>query len=118
MLRNISLLELEPEDYEENINNPEISEYKIKHYTEFIVYSSDKSKIIKNDTIIDKFVDINDRIRLNIYEVLNCNGFYLINKNKNPKDKNIPEINLFSNKIKKKGILKFEDYENTIKSTN
>ena len=118
MLRNISLLELEPEDYEENINNPEISEYKIKHYTEFIVYSSDKSKIIKNDTIIDKFVDINDRIRLNIYEVLNCNGFYLINKNKNPKEKNIPEINLFSYKIKKKGILKFEDYENTIKSTN
>ena len=31
--------------------------------------------IINNNMIIDKFVDINDKMQLNIYEVLNTNGF-------------------------------------------
>ena len=53
--RNISLLQLEPEDYEININNQEMTEYKINHFTEFLVYSSDKGKLIKNDEIIDKY---------------------------------------------------------------
>ena len=116
MMRNISILELEPEDCDENINNPEISEFKITHCTDFIVYSYDKSKIIKNNTIIDKFVDTNDRIRLNVYEVLNSNGMNLINKIGS--DRKIPKINLYSYNIKKKGIIKFEDYENIIKKTN
>ena len=115
LLRNISLLELEPEFFDVNINNQEISEYKIKNYTEFIVYSSDKLKVIKNDKIIDKYVDINDRIRLNVYEVLNTNGFNLIRKDK--ENKNI-ELNLFSYKIKKKRILKLTDYEKCIENSN
>ena len=114
ILRNISILELEPENYEENINNQEFSEYKINHYTEFIVYNYDKSKIIKNNIIIDKLLDMNDRIRLNIYEVLNSKGFNLINKN----NIIISEINLFSYQIKKKGTIKFEDYINSVKKTN
>ena len=119
IIRNISLLELESENYDENVNNPEISEYKIKHYTEFIVYTYDKSKIIKNDGIIDKFVDINDKIRLNIYEILNSNGFNVINQITNNICKNInPEINLFSYQIKKKGIIKLQDYINLIKKNN
>ena len=115
LLRNISILELEPENYEVNINNEEITEYKINHYTEFIVYSYDKSKIIKNDIIIDKFVDINDRIRLNIFEVFNSNGFNLINKNNvNEDNGSNPELNIYSYKIKRKGISKYKDYINEI----
>ena len=115
LLRNISILDLEPENYEININNPEITEYKINHYTDFIVYSYDKSKIIKNDTIIDKFVDINDRIRLNIYEVFNSNGLNLIKKNKDcVNNGSNPELNLYSYKIKRKGISKYKDYKNEI----
>ena len=114
LLRKISILELEPEDYDLNINNKEISEYKINHLTELIAYSN-KTKIIKNDAIIDNFVDINDKIRLNIYEVLNTNGFNIINgKNKDLSH----ELNIFSYKIKTKGIIKLKDYEDKIKNTS
>ena len=120
LLRNISILELEPEDYEITINNKDITEYKIKHFTELIVYSNDKTKIIKNDTIIDKCVDINDKLKLNVYEILNTNGLKLINKNNDNNKNSIsnPEYNLFSYKINKKGITKLEDYENNIKNTS
>ena len=115
ILRNISLLQLEPEDCEISINNQDMTEYKINHFTEFLVYSYDKGKLIKNDEIIDKFVDINDRIHLNIYEILNTKGFNMINQN----DKNnISKFNLFSYKINKKGISKLVDYEKNIKNTN
>ena len=120
LLRNINLLNLEPEDFEVNINNQEITEYKIKHFTDFII-SSDNNKYIKNDTIIDKFVDVNDRVCLNIYEVLNTNGQRIIYQNQNQKEKNktlISEFNLFSYKIKKKGVSKIEDYEKKIQNTN
>ena len=115
ILRNISLLQLEPEDYEVNINNQDIAEYKINHFTEFLVFSSDKGKLIKNDEIIDKFVDINDRIQLNIYEILNTKGFNKINQDG---IYNICEFNLFSYKIKKKGISKLIDYKKNIEKTN
>ena len=120
LLRNISILDLEPEDYDININNKEITEYKIKHFTEFLVYTNDKSKIIKNDTIIDKFVDINDNLRLNVYEILNTNGLNLIyNNNESNKDSiSNPEFNLFSYKINKKGVTKIEDYENNLQKSN
>ena len=114
LLRKISILELEPEDYDININNEEITEYKINHFTELIVFSN-KTKLIKNDAIIDNFVDINDKIKLNIYEVLNTNGFNLINKNNQTSNN---ELNIFSYKIKSKGNIKLKDYEDKIKNTN
>ena len=120
LLRNISILDLEPEDYDININNKEITEYKIKHFTDFLVYSYDKTKIIKNDTIIDKFVDINDNLRLNVYEILNTNGLNIIYKN-NENNKNSisnPEFNLFSYKINRKGVVKVEDYEKKLQNTS
>ena len=80
LLRNIPLLELEREETSINSENEEIKEYKIMHDTELITYFTNSNKIIKNDVIIDKFVDINDKIQLNIYEVLNTNGFNKINK--------------------------------------
>jgi len=115
ILRNISLFQLEPEDYEININNNGICEYKINHFTEFVVYSYDKGKLIKNEEIIDKFVDINDRIHLNIYEILNTKGFSMVNQNGN---NNFSKFNLFSYKIKKKKISKLIDYEKNIENTN
>ena len=115
ILRNISLLQLEPEDCEVKTNNNDITEYKINHLTEFIVYSYDKGKLIKSDEIIDKFVDINDRIHLNIYEILNTKGFNMVNQNSK---NNISKFNLFSYKIKKKGISKLIDYEKSIENSN
>ena len=121
LIRSISLLELEQEDCDMN-KEQEITEYKIKHYTEFIVYNSDRSRIIKNDSNIGELVDVHDKIRLNIYEILNTNGLSLIRQNKEIKEnldnKNkIYNFNLFSYKFKKKGISKLKDYEKTIESS-
>ena len=91
-LRKITLLELESENISVNIDNSEMKEYKVNHVTEFITYSHNKMKLIKNDTIIDNFVDINDTIVLDIYEVLNTNGFCLINKNY----LQVPNYNIYS----------------------
>ena len=122
LLRSISLLELEPEECDMN-KEQEIIEYRIKHYTDFVVYTSDKSRIIKNDSIIGEFVDVHDKIRLNIYEVLNTNGLNLIRQNKGNKEnldnKNkIYNFNLFSYKFKTKGISKFKDYEKIIENSH
>ena len=81
LLRKISLLELEPEDKEIILDKEEIKEYKINHYTELIAYFRGKNKIINNNMLLDKFADSYDRIELNIYEVLNSNGYSLINNN-------------------------------------
>ena len=119
LLRSISLLELEPEEYDMN-KEQEIKEYKIKHYTELIVYNSDKSRIIKNESIIGEFVDVHDKIHLNIYEVLNTNGLNLIRQNKeNIDNKNkIDNFNLFSYKFKTKGISKLKDYKKAIENSH
>ena len=112
-LRKITLLELESENISVNIDNSEIKEYKVNHVTEFITYSHNKMKLIKNDTIIDKFVDINDTIVLDIYEVLNTNGFCLINKNY----LQVPNYNIYSYKFNKKGTT-FNDFKAKIQNTN
>ena len=111
VIRNINLLNLEPEDYDININNREITEYKIKHFTDFIIYFKN-TKIVKTDTVIDKLVDMNDKIRLNIYEVLNTNGYSLIYK------KLFSDLNIFSYKIKRKKAIDPKEYEKIILNAN
>ena len=111
LLRKVPILELEPENYDINIDNQDISEYKIKHYTELIAYSPELNKIIKPDAIIDKYVNDNDKLKINIYEVLNTNGLNIIN-NKGKIDNNSFKFNLFLYKIKKKGITKLDDFNN------
>ena len=112
LMRNISLLELEPENIVTiNKVNSDIKECQIKHYSELFAYSHDKNKIIKNDVILDKYVDVNDKVYLYIYEVLNTNGFCLINKQYIEK----LESNLFSYQItNKKSISKLDDFKNKI----
>ena len=112
LMRNISLLELEPENIVTiNKVNSDIKECQIKHYSELFAYSHDKNKIIKNDVILDKYVDVNDKVYLYIYEVLNTNGFCLINKQYIEK----LESNLFSYQItNKKSISKLDDFNNKI----
>jgi len=111
LIRNISLLELErlePEYIDINEVDSDIKEIKIKYYSELFAYSHDKNKIIKNDTIIDKYADVNDKVYLYIYEVLNTNGFSLINK----QYINKPETNLVSFQIiNKKSISKYDEFE-------
>ena len=114
LVRKISLLELEPENIEISMDNPEIKEYKINHYTELIAYFSDKNKIIKNDMIIDNFVDTYDRIQINIYEVLNSNGFNFINKTY-IKNQN---FNLYSYKFIKTNISSIKEFKQKIDNTN
>ena len=119
LLRSISLLELEPEDYHTDIKEQELIGYKINHYTEFIVYTSDKSRIIKNNSIIGELVDVHDKILLNIYEVLNTNGLNLIRQNKEKIDNKNKIYNfcLFSYKLKRKGISKLRAYEKIIENS-
>jgi hypothetical protein len=107
-------LELEPPETELNINKEEVKEYKLKHYTELITYFTNSNKIIKNDVIIDKFVDINDKIQLNIYEVLNTNGFSKVNKDYIQSQ----EYNLFSYKFNKKSFSNIADFKKQIENTN
>ena len=114
LVRKISLLELEPENIEISMDNPDIKEYKINHYTELIAYFSDKNKIIKNDMILDSFADTNDRIQINVYEVLNSNGFNLINKNY-IKNQN---FNIYSYKFLKSNISSIKIFKQKIDNTN
>ena len=114
LLRNIPLLELEQEKLENSIDEEKIKENKIEHYTEFIVYTYDKKKIIKNDTIIDKFVDMNDRVYFSAYETLNTNGFCLVNG----KYLNKSKFNIYSYSINKKGIKTIDDFKTKIKKSN
>ena len=114
LIRKISLLELEPEDKEITLDKEEIKEYKINHYTELIAYFRGKNKIINNNMLLDKFVDINDRIELNIYEVLNTNGFSLVNQNYMKHSM----FNLYSYKFNKTNISSTDDFKNKIEDTN
>ena len=109
LIKNIPLLELEPDIYENFIDNEEIGKWKINHYTDLIAYSSELNKIIKSDSIIDSYVDKNDKLKINIYEVLNINGLNKINDTeKSDKEK----YNLLLFQIKKKGFTKLEEFKN------
>ena len=118
MLRGIKPLELEPENYTETINNENLNEYKINHLTDLITYSHEKNKIIFPNSSIDKFVNINDNIILNIYEVLNTNGMSLLYEEENKNNGNLNDLILYSYLIKKSQILNLDDVRNKIKQTN
>ena len=101
LIRNISLFELEPEKYDILNENEEISEYRIDHFSELITYSTISNKLIKPDEILDKYADKNDKVYLDIYEVLNTKGLSFLNILK--EEQNLTKnLNIFSYKIKTK----------------
>jgi hypothetical protein len=97
ILRGIKILELEPENMIECYNNEKIIEYKVDQLTDFITYSKEKDTLIYPNSAIDKYVNIQDKIILNIYEVLNSKG---MNKLFEEKNKN-KELNLYTYLLKK-----------------
>ena len=74
ILKGIKILELEQENFEELYKDSEIELSEIKHYTDLITYSKEKKKIIFPDQELDKYVNIEDKIIINVYEVLNTKG--------------------------------------------
>ena len=93
ILRGIKILELEPEKIEEIQKNEEIELYEIKHYTELIAYSNEKRKIIFPEQELDKYVNIEDKIIIDVYEVLNSIGIQQLYQNNNKINSN---FNLYS----------------------
>ena len=94
IIRGIKPLELEPENLEKIDSNEDIELYKVEHYTDFITYSKEKRKIIYPDEELDKYVNIEDKIIINIYEVLNSKAINVIfeeneNTNKINSEKNL-----------------------------
>ena len=100
ILRGIKPLELEPENIKETINNEKVIEYRIEHYTDLITYSYEKNTIIYPNSSIDKFVNVNDKIILNVYEVLNTNGMKKLFEEEN-KNNNNNNLILYSYLFKK-----------------
>ena len=94
ILRGIKILELEPENIVEIYNDEKLTEYKVEHLTDLITYSKEKNKIIHPYSDIDKFVNMEDKIILNVYEILNSNGMKLLFKEENNMENNI--ITLYS----------------------
>ena len=119
ILRGIKPLELEPEKIIESLNNEKVKEYKIEHYTDLITYSNEKNRIIRPNSSIDKYVNINDNIKLNIYEVLNTNGMRLLFEEEN-KNNNIVNNNLilYSYFIKKGTNINLDELKDQISDTN
>ena len=98
IIRGIKPLELEPEKIREISNNDKFVEYKIKHLTDFITYSNEKNEIIYPNSEIDKYVNIEDKIILNIYEVLNTNGMEKLLE----EEKRYKNLNMYTYLCKKK----------------
>ena len=120
ILRGIKPLELEPENLEETINNEKIIEYKVNNLTDLITYSYEKNVIISPNSSIDKFVNINDNIILNIYEVLNSNGMKILFEEENKNIDNIINNNLtlYSYLIKKGTNINLDEFKINIKHSN
>ena len=97
LLRGIKPLGLEPENIRETYNDEKLIEYKVEQFTDFITYSKERNKIIYPDSDIDQYVNSEDKIILNIYEVLNSNGMEKIFKDKNNKK----QLNLYNFSFKK-----------------
>ena len=136
IIRGIKPLELEPEKLEKIRSNEIIELYKVNHYTDFITYSKEKKNIIYPDEELDKYVNIEDKIIINIYEVLNSiaiNKIFEENDNTNKincsknlysfislkdKPKNIDEIKdrFLSLKDKTKNIDEIKDDKLNMKS--
>ena len=113
LLRGIKPLELEPENIIETMNDEKITEYKVDQLTDLITYSQEKNRIIYPDSSIDKYVNVNDNIILNIYEVLNTNGMKLLYENDNG-IKN--DLKLYSYLVKKSQITSVEDLTTQLKN--
>ena len=115
ILRGIKPLELEPENITEVYNNEKMIEIKINHFTDFITYSKEKKRIIFPQSSIDKYVNIEDKIILNVYEVLNSNGMKKIFEEE--KRDNI--YNLYTFTFKKNiHISNLESFHQIIKDTH
>ena len=95
IIRGIKILELEPENIKITYDDEKITEYNVEQLTDFITYSKEKNKIIFPNNDIDKFVNIEDKIILNIYEVLNAKGMDLLFKEEN-KNNGINIMNIYS----------------------
>ena len=81
IIRGIGILELEPEKIERIEKNDDIELNEIKHYTELIVYSSEKKTIIFPQQTLDNYVNKEDKIFIDVYEVLNSLGLHELYKN-------------------------------------
>ena len=113
IIRGIKPLDIEPERITEIFNNEIITEYKVEHLTDFITYSKEKDVIIYPDSEIDKYVNIEDKIILNIYEVLNTNGMKKLFEEEN---KNI-NINLYTYLYKNTSLPNINTYIDTLKDS-
>ena len=100
ILRGIKPLDLEPENITKEFSEENYDVYKIKHLTELIICSKEKDRIIYPDSNIDKYVNIEDKIIINAYEVLNTNGMKLLFNKENSKDEVI--MNLYTYLLKTK----------------
>ena len=112
ILRGIKILELEPENLTEVTNNDNIIEYKMDQITDFITYSKEKNKIIFPNSDIDKFVNSEDKIILNVYEVLNSKGMQLLLE----EDK-LYNINLYSYFYKKPVTTNLDTFRDFLKNS-
>jgi len=116
ILRGIKILELEPEDMIQTYKSDEMVEYKVQHLTDLITYSKEKNKIIYPNSEIDKYVNMEDKIILNVYEILNSNGMQKLFEEKN---KNIEKpINLYSYSLNSNKHLNLDEFRNIFYKTN
>ena len=114
ILRGIKPLELEPENITEVYTDKNLIEYKVNQLTDLITYSKEKGKIIYPDSSIDKYVNIEDKIIINVYEILNTNGMQLLCNKENSDDDVI--LNLYTYLLKtNQNLKKFTDI---LKDTN
>ena len=119
IIREIKPLQLEPVDYEVTIDNEKLAEYKVKHLTDFITYSGEKNIIIFPNSYIDKYVNSNDNMILNIYEVLNINGMKILFEEENKSNNEITnDLILYSYLLKKEININFSEFRTQMKQTN
>ena len=98
ILRGIKILELEPENIIEVYSDKNVIEYKVNQLTDLITYSKEKGRIIYPDSSIDKYVNIEDNIIINVYEILNSNGMQLLCNKENSSNEAI--LNLYTYLLK------------------
>ena len=96
ILRGIKILELEPENIIQTYKDEGIIENKVEHLTDLITYSKEKNKIIYPNSEIDKYVNMEDKIILNVYEILNSNGMKKLFEEQNKTKGTIINLNTYS----------------------
>ena len=106
---------MEPENLTQVFCVESYNMYKINHLTELITYSMEKDRIIYPDSSIDKYINIEDKIIINVYEVLNTNGMQLLYNKENSKDEVV--MNLYTYLLKSKMNSEFR-YEKIYYSTD